>query len=76
MSNQFFRPTTLQEGGTYYYLELPGEANEIRPHLVTLLAYDSCPGMVIVCSPEGHTWHCPRERLFVSTACRAGMCMF
>lgn len=76
MFNQLVHPDTLYEGGTYYYLERPSNGKQAEPILVTLLAYDNCPATVVVCSPEGHTWRCPRERLFVSTSCRNGTCAF
>lgn len=76
MNTYLVRPNTLKEGETYYYLERPVNGNAAEPILVTLLAYDNCPALAVVCSAEGHQWRCPRERLFVSTYCRDGMCAF
>ena len=76
MNANLVRPKSLVEGETYYYLENPSNGNQVQPIQVTLLAYDNCPALAVVCSAEGHQWRCPRERLFVSTYCRDGMCAF
>ena len=65
MPDNFVHPDTLHEGDVYYYIEQSCDGSWDPASPVTLLAYDNCPGVVIVCNWDGQKWRCPRERLFV-----------
>lgn len=64
MTTQHVRPDTLHEGDTYYYIEQSINGGEPQTSIVTLLAYDTCPALVIVASQDGRKWRCPQERLY------------
>lgn len=61
----FCHPETLVEGT--YYLLLDARDGEPACEIVTLLAYDPCPALVILKDEHGHRRRWPRQDLFLMT---------
>ncbi len=67
--NAFCHPSTLVEGARYI-LRNPKDVNS-GCEVVTLLAYDPCPALVILRDEHGHRQRWPRQDLFLVTDCCA-----
>jgi hypothetical protein len=59
----FCHPETLVEGARYLLLDATG--GEPACEVVTLLAYDPCPALVILIDEQGHRRRWPRQDLFL-----------
>jgi hypothetical protein len=59
----FSHPETLVEGARYILLD--AKDGEPAWEVVTLLAYDPCPALVILKDEHGHRRRWPRQELFL-----------
>lgn len=69
--NSLEQPKLLQEGKSYYLRQARGGSRPAELTLVTLVAYSSCPGTVIVQDASSRRFRCGREELLCAFPARS-----
>jgi hypothetical protein len=64
-TSKHVRPETLVPGKQYLLIEDPRDGGPRYIIPVTLIAYDPCPAVILVCESTGHKRRCAREGLFL-----------